>query len=217
MDDAHANEGAPTAAGPVKVPPGGANIELGPLTPSVAGFRYDVFLCHNRVEKFVVKDIADALKVEAGILFFLDEYSIPASVEFLAFIHDEIRRSATCAIFMGPAGWGPTHLREAQLALEIHRERPEFRIIPVVLPECREECWTTLFGEDVAPPFNWVRFTSLVDAEARTKLIEAIQGQFSRKAAGPEAVTPYYIRRQAALWESSKRADASLLLRGKLL
>ena len=50
--------------------PSGA-IEGGPDAAAlpVAGLRYDVFLCHNRVEKPVVKDIAEALQVEAGILF----------------------------------------------------------------------------------------------------------------------------------------------------
>jgi hypothetical protein len=201
----------------LKTSPGSAEIALDATTSALREFRYDVFLCHNREEKPIVKDIADALQLESGVLFFLDEYSIPASVEFLAFIQDEMRRSASCAIFLGPAGWGPTHLREARLALEINRERPEFRIIPVALPECREEGWAALFGGDQTPPFNWVRFSILVDADARTKLIEAVQGRFSPKAAGPEAVTPYFIRRQAALWESSKRTDSSLLLRGKLL
>jgi hypothetical protein len=31
---------------------------------------------------------ADALQIEAGILFFLDEFSIPARVEFMNFIRD---------------------------------------------------------------------------------------------------------------------------------
>lgn len=48
--------------------------------------RYDVFLCHNRRDKLSVRDIADALQIDAGVLFFLDEYTIPASVEFLQFI-----------------------------------------------------------------------------------------------------------------------------------
>ena len=37
-------------------------------TPDVV--RYDAFLCHNRREKPLVKDIADALQSEAGMLFF---------------------------------------------------------------------------------------------------------------------------------------------------
>jgi len=59
-------------------------------------FKYDIFLCHNSLDKPLVKLIADALQIEAGILFFLDEYSIPASVEFFEFIEAEMRQSATC-------------------------------------------------------------------------------------------------------------------------
>jgi hypothetical protein len=59
--------------------------------------------------------------------------------------------------------------------------------------------------------------TGAGDDEACTKLVEAVQGQFQGKAFGPEAVTPYYIRRQAALWEKSGRSDDSFLIRGKLL
>src|SRR4051812_40758891 len=81
--------------------------------------RYDVFLCHNRLDKPLVKDVADALQMGAGILFFLDEFSIPASVEFMQFIRDEMGKSAACAIFLGQNGWGPTHVAEAQLALQL--------------------------------------------------------------------------------------------------
>lgn len=179
--------------------------------------RYDVFLCHNRKDKPLVKDVADALQIEAGVLFFLDEYSIPASVEFLQYIEAEMRRSASCAIFLGPSGWGPTHLEEARLALAIQKERNDFRIIPVELPACPEEFWGTLFGAGKTPPFNWVRFQTQTDEAARSSLLEAAQGKFTTRAAGPEAVTPYYIRRQAALWERSGRKDNSLLLRGALL
>jgi hypothetical protein len=49
-------------------------------------FKYDVFLCHNRIEKPFVKMVADALQIEAGVLFFLDEFAIPASVEFMEFM-----------------------------------------------------------------------------------------------------------------------------------
>lgn len=184
---------------------------------SGGAIRYDVFLCHNRVEKPLVKDIADALQVEAGLLFFLDEYSIPASVEFLEYIRNEMRRSASCAIFLGPAGWGPTHLSEARLALDIKAERSEFRIIPVKLPGSREEDWAELFGSGSSPPYNWIELTAVGDDAALRKLIPAVQGQFSPVSAGPEVVTPYYIRRQAALWDKSGRTDNSLLVRGRLL
>jgi hypothetical protein len=69
-------------------------------------FRYDVFLCHNMADKPFVKLLADALQIEAGILFFLDEFSIPASVEFMGYIREEMRKSAACAIFLGRNGWG---------------------------------------------------------------------------------------------------------------
>ena len=181
-----------------------------------SGFRYDVFLCHNRLDKAMVKDIAETLQIEAGILFFLDEYSIPASVEFMDFIKAEMRRAASCAIFLGTTGWGPTHLKEAELALSIRAENTNFRIIPVMLPEADERMWSAIFGSG-GPSVNWVRFPDLANVEARAKLLRAVQGKFDVKASGPDAVTPYFIRRQAALWEASDRKDASLLFRGQLL
>lgn len=179
--------------------------------------RYDVFLCHNRHDRPVVKDVADALQLEAGVLFFLDEYAIPASVEFLRYIEVEMRRCASCAIFLGPSGWGPTHILEARLALAIEEQRKDFRIIPVALPGCPEEAWGALFGTGSSPKFSWIDFRSDTDEAARSRLLEAVQGEFTTRAAGPEAVTPYYIRRQAALWQRSDGKDDSLLLRGALL
>jgi WD40 repeat protein len=179
-------------------------------------YRYDVFLCHNMADKPVVKLVADALQIEAGILFFLDEFSIPASVEFMEFIREEMRRSAACAIFLGLSGWGPTHLAEARLALDVKTERPDFRIIPVNLNHQSPD-WARLFGADHQPPYNWISMSGASDDEACTKLIDAVQGHFKVKASGPEAVTPYYVRRQAALWEKSGRSDNSILIGGKLL
>jgi hypothetical protein len=62
--------------------------------PPPENARYDVFLCHNSLDKTLVKDVADTLQLEAGILFFLDEFSIPPSVEFLEFIRSEMSKSA---------------------------------------------------------------------------------------------------------------------------
>jgi WD40 repeat protein len=186
-------------------------------TVAQAATRYDVFLCHNSLDKPLVKDVADALQVEAGILFFLDEFSIPASVEFMEFIREEMKKSAACAIFVGANGWGATHLAEARLALEVKAERKDFRIIPVNLPDATPDIWSELFGAGNNPPYNWMRLDGPADDAARAKLIEAVHGRFPVKAAGPEAITPYYIRRQAALWELSGRKDNSLLIGGQLL
>lgn len=124
-------------------------------TPA-AEARYDVFLCHNSADKPLVKDVADALQIEAGILFFLDEFSIPPSVELLEFIRQEMRKSAACAIFVGANGWGNTHLVEARLALEVRAERPDFRIIPINLPDAPDAAWSDLLGAGNQPPFNWI-------------------------------------------------------------
>ncbi|WP_229191527.1 TIR domain-containing protein [Bradyrhizobium brasilense] len=194
-----------------------ATLSLPERAPPPEHARYDVFLCHNSLDKPLVKDVADALQLEAGILFFLDEFSIPPSVEFLEFIRSEMSKSASCAIFLGASGWGKTHIEEARLALEMHRKRPEFRIIPVNLPGVEAQGWETLFGPGLQPPFNWIPLQSATDDEAKAKLIEAIHGKFVVRAAGPEAVTPYYIRRQAALWDRSGRKDDSTLIAGRLL
>jgi WD40 repeat protein len=193
----------------------GATAEATSSTAPAA--RYDVFLCHNSLDKPLVKDAADALQIEAGILFFLDEFSIPASVEFMEFIRGEMRRAAACVIFLGSHGWGGTHLTEAKLALDVKHERPNFRIIPVNLPGKPTDGWGTLFGIGHEPPFNWIEFSGANDDAGRMRLIEAIHGRFPVRASGPEAVTPYYIRRQAALWDKSGRTDNSLLIGGRLL
>lgn len=56
---------------------------------SPAAARYDVFLCHNSSDKPLVKMSRMPTRLKPASYFFLDEFSIPPSFEFLGFIRRE--------------------------------------------------------------------------------------------------------------------------------
>src|SRR5262245_46046100 len=109
------------------------------LEPNASRTLCRVFLCHNSADKAVIKDIADRLELDFGVLHFLDAFSIPTGEAFIAWIERALRDSTGCAIFLGANGWGPTHLWEAEQALAKRKIDSTFRLIPVALPGIKEE------------------------------------------------------------------------------
>src|SRR5262249_246942 len=49
-------------------------------------------------------------------------------------LEQALKRSRTCAVFVGPSGIGPWHHEEMRSALQIRVGQPGFRVIPVLLP-----------------------------------------------------------------------------------
>ena len=76
-----------------------------------------VFLCHNSADKSLIKEIADRLELDFGVLHFLDAFDIPTGEAFRIWIERALKESTGCAIFLGTNGWGPTHYWEAEQAL----------------------------------------------------------------------------------------------------
>lgn len=176
------------------------------------------FLCHNTADKAFVRSIADALELEFGTRFFLDVFAIPSGEQFIPWIESALADCAVCAIFLGANGWGPTHLWEAELALNRYRRDPNFRLIPVALPGLTNEEAAKLGSGKLFQEDNWADFTKGPnDRDSLEKLEFALTGKSVASYRGPARLTPYQIRRDADRWKRSREADVSILYGGRQL
>ncbi len=177
-----------------------------------------VFLCHNSADKPFVKEIADRLELDFGVLHFLDVFDIPTGEAFRVWIEHSLRDSTGCAIFLGANGWGPTHLWEAQMAIKRNATDTTFRLIPVALPGIREEDMAALDSGNVFRDLNWADFRNGVDdLDALDKLYASVTGSVLSEGRGPARLTPYQVRRDAARWTKSGQRETSVLYRGAQL
>lgn len=184
--------------------------------PTAASTRF--FLCHNSLDKPVVREVAEGLELEFGVPHFLDAYAIPTGAAFRPWIEQALAKASGCAIFLGAHGWGETHLWEAELALQRYRADPGFKLIPVALPGIREEDMQRLGAGSLFQEVNWADFRQgPVDPDAIVKLRAAMLGQPLPTDRGPARLTPYVVRRDAARWERSQRKDRSVLYHGRQL
>jgi WD40 repeat protein len=176
------------------------------------------FLCHNSADKPFVKEMADRLELDFGVLHFLDVFDIPTGEAFRVWIERSLGDSTGCAIFLGANGWGPTHLWEAQMAIRRHAADTAFRLIPVALPGIREGDMAALDGGNVFRDLNWADFRSGADDQnALDKLYATLTGFVSSQGMGPARLTPYQVRRDAARWTKSGQHETSVLYRGAQL
>lgn len=177
-----------------------------------------IFLSHNSADKPLVKEIADRLELDFGVPHFLDAFAIPAGAAFRPWIDEALAESMGCAIFLGAHGWGPTHLWEAEQALARHEQDAGFRLIPVALPGVREDDMQRLRDGSLFRDMNWADFRNgLDDQDSLDKLYAALTGLEPSKEHGPDRLTPYQIRRDAARWRKSGQRDVSILYRGPQL
>jgi GTPase SAR1 family protein/WD40 repeat protein len=92
---------------------------------------YDVFLCHNAVDKSRVVEIARQLEAH-GVLPWLDVRVIRPGARWQPEMADGIRSSRAAAVLLGPAGRGPWHETEMQL-IQDRAVRDGIPVIPVIL------------------------------------------------------------------------------------
>jgi hypothetical protein len=104
---------------------------------------FDVFLCHNSVDKPAVREIAQEL-VKLGIKPWLDEDQIRPGTPWQTALGLQIKRIKSAAVFVGNGSIGPWQNQEIQAFLNqlVERECP---VIPVILPTAKatpELPWT---------------------------------------------------------------------------
>jgi hypothetical protein len=115
---------------------------------------FDVFLCHNSVDKPAVREIAQML-VKEGIAPWLDEDQIMPGTTWQTALGEQIEGIKSAAVFVGDAGLGPWQNQESQALLNqfVKRGCP---VIPVVLPSAK-----------TAPDLPWM-FANLHCVDFRT-------------------------------------------------
>jgi hypothetical protein len=97
---------------------------------------FDVFLCHNKIDKSVVKEIGTKLK-DNGIKPWLDEWNLIPGRPWQKTLETQIKNIKCAAIFVGESGIGPWENLELDAFIRefINRGCP---VIPVILPYVKE-------------------------------------------------------------------------------
>jgi WD40 repeat protein len=172
--------------------------------------RYDLFISHNSLDKSLIDPIVQRLYGEFEIRPWLDKWDIPAATDWSSEIESALQECSACAVFLGANGWGPHHLDEAKLAFRRKEQRPDFKVIPVLLPGAGAKDINLL--EDLFKRRHRVDFTNDInDEDAFRRLLSAIQGQ----APGPPEETVFTIRRDAKRWEEARAKNkGSFLYKG---
>jgi len=138
---------------------------------------YDVFLSHNSKDKPAVETLAVRLMDEARIKVWLDKWNLIPGEPWQEEIERALDQAQTCAVFLGPSGFGGWHHEEMRAALDqrVADRTRKFRVIPVLLPGA------TMPARDKLPRFlsrlTWVDFRAgLDDPEAFQRLVAGIRG-----------------------------------------
>src|SRR6516165_10652527 len=137
---------------------------------------YHVFLSHSSADKPAVEALARQLAKE-GIDPWLDKWHLIPGEPWQPAIEGALAGSATCAVFVGPSGFGPWQNEEMRAAIDrrVCDSGRHFRVIPVLLPGGDRPERSSL------PTFlattTWVEFRdSLEDPDAFHRLVCGIRG-----------------------------------------
>ena len=137
---------------------------------------YHVFLSHNSTDKPAVEELARRLAKE-GIQAWLDKWHLIPGNPWQPDIEKALAESETCAVFVGPSGFGPWQNEEMRAAIDqrVRDGSGHFRVIPVLLPGAKRAERSSL------PTFlaatTWVEFPNLLDDPAAFhRLVCGIRG-----------------------------------------
>ncbi len=130
---------------------------------------FDVFLCHNSIDKPAVKKIAEQLK-EQGLLPWLDVWELRPGLPWQRALEEQIEHIQAAAVFVGKDGIGPWQQMELEAFLRefVRRGSP---VIPVLLEDAPKEPKLPVFLRGM----TWVDFRR-ADAEPLENLIWGITG-----------------------------------------
>ncbi|MGB6299401.1 MAG: GUN4 domain-containing protein [Rivularia sp. (in: cyanobacteria)] len=132
--------------------------------------QFDVFLCHNHLDKPEVQTIKNEL-LKAGLQPFLDESDLPIGSRWSDYLVTAMDQSRSAAIFLGNHGLGNTQKKEIK-RLEGNHFDNSIPFIPVYLPNAPKNInWEG---------FNFIKyvgvdFRSGGDSDPMEKLIQAIR------------------------------------------
>ena len=137
---------------------------------------FHVFLSHCSADKPAVEELARRFAKE-GIQAWLDKWHLIPGDPWQPAIEKALAESGTCAVLVGPSGFGPWQNEEMRAAIDqrVRDSARRFRVIPVLLPgaERAERSSLPTFLASTA----WVEFRdSLEDVEAFHRLVCGIRG-----------------------------------------
>ncbi|MCK9894858.1 TIR domain-containing protein [Frankia sp. AgB32] len=159
--------------------------------------RFDVFLSYNRDDGDLVAELAAHAR-HAGMAVWFDRWQIAPGDLWQANIEAALSSSRSCAILVGPAGFGRWEREELRAALIRTVERPaEFRVFPVLLPGV-----VTPFDETTMPLFlrsrAWLDLRTGLGHRTGLALRDAVDGTLAqdgrasaRRPADSTGISPY--------------------------
>lgn len=103
-------------------------------TVSVQPQPFDVFLSHAHVDGELVEELGVKLEDQAHIRVWLDRWILVPGEHWQQEIAKGLEHAKTCAVCIGdatPQGW---FREEIERALNLQTKKPNFRVIPVILP-----------------------------------------------------------------------------------
>jgi hypothetical protein len=101
--------------------------------------RYAVFLSYNSEDRAAVEQLAIYLQDRVNLHPWLDKWELIPGESWVENLERGLAESATCAIFVGQSGKGPWQEQEVKLALRQQVKNPDFRVIPVLLPDAPQQ------------------------------------------------------------------------------
>jgi hypothetical protein len=99
--------------------------------------KFDVFLCHNSVDKPAIRLINEKLK-SFQIQTWLDEEQIRPGTDWLDILEKQIFAIRSAAVFVGEEGTGPWQRLEIKALLRKFVRKSSV-VIPVILANCKRE------------------------------------------------------------------------------
>src|SRR6516165_8360698 len=151
-------------------------MSMSPNREDLLAMSFHVFLSHSIADKPAVEELARRLAKE-GIQAWLDKWNLIPGDLWQPAIEKALAESETCAVFMGPSGFGPWQNEEMRAAINrrVSDSGRSFRVIHVLLPGTERPERSSLPTFLVAS--IWVEFRdSLDDADAFHRLVCGIRG-----------------------------------------
>ena len=149
---------------------------------------YVVFLSFNSEDRDAVEYIARYLVDQVNLRPWFDQWELIPGEPWVRNLERGLAASATCAVFVGKSGEGPWQKREVETALRHQVDQPNFRVIPVLLPDAPHKPNLPMFLSGNM----WVDFRGkqLDDDDALWRLEGGIRGIAPGRGRDSSAPTP---------------------------